>query len=260
MDPFNFSLMDIYRLLLVMFRTGALVMTVPVFSHVSIPRVLRVWFVILLAMLIFPSSFVAEIEPPSTTLHLTIVIFSELAVGFLMGFTVILIFSAVQFAGHVIGLQMGLAVASVIDPMSAGQISIIGQFYYLFSMLIFLLINGHHIMINALVRSFEFVPLGAAVFGPDIGTFFIDLSFMVFVIGIKLAAPVMITLYIMNSILGIVARTVPQMNVFIVGFPLAIGVGLALIGLSFPFFYMLINKVFRGLEGDLVTIIYMLRG
>jgi len=260
MDPFNFSLMDIYRLLLVMFRTGALVMTVPVFSHVSIPRVLRVWFVILLAMLIFPSSFMAKIEPPSTTFHLTIVIFSELAVGFLMGFTVILIFSAVQFAGHIIGLQMGLAVANVIDPMSATQISIIGQFYYLFSMLIFLLINGHHIMINALVRSFELVPMGAAVFGSGIGTFFIDLSFMVFVVGIKLAAPVIITLYIMNSILGIVARTVPQMNVFIVGFPLAIGVGLALIGLSFPFFYMLINKVFRGLEGDLVTIIYMLRG
>ena len=83
---------------------------------------------------------------------------------------------------------------------------------------------------------------------------------MVFVIGIKLAAPVIITLYIMSSILGIIARTVPQMNVFIVGFPLAIGVGLALIGLSFPFFYMLINKVFRGLEGDLVSIIYMLRG
>lgn len=260
MDPLNFTLTDVYRVLLLMFRTGALVMTVPVFGHISIPRILRVWFIILLAVLIFPSSVVSDITPPSTMLHLALVILSELAVGFLMGFAVIILFSAVQFAGHIIGLQMGLAVANVIDPMSAGQISVISEFYYILSLLIFLLINGHHIVIEALVRSFELVPLGGAVFGANIETYFIDLSFMVFVVGIKLAAPVVVTLFIINAILGIVARTVPQMNVFIVGFPLAIGVGLAFIGFSFPFFYMLLNKVFMGLEGNLISIIRMLRG
>jgi len=259
-DFFDFTLMDIYQVLLVMFRTGALLMTVPVFGHVSIPRVLRLWLIIILTVLIFPSGVTTGVDPPATVTNLAIVILSELAVGFLMGFATVIIFSAVQFAGHIIGLQMGLAVATVMDPMSAGQISIIGQFYYLFSLLIFLLINGHHMIVEALVKSFEMVPLGGAVFVPELGTFFIDLSFMVFVVGVKLAAPVIITLYIINAVLGIVARTVPQMNVFIVGFPLAIGVGLALIGLSFPFFYMLLNKVFLGLEPDLITIIRMLRG
>jgi len=260
MEILGFTLTDIYRLFLMMFRTGALIMTVPVFGHVSIPKMLRVLFIILLSLILFPLSFVPDIGTPSTVLGLVMVILSEFAVGFLMGFTVVLIFAAVQFAGHVIGLQMGLAVANVIDPMSAGQISIIAQFYYMLSLLLFLLVNGHHMVIHALVRSFELVPVGGAVFGGGIQEFIIDLTFMVFVTGIKLAAPVIVTLYIINMVLGIVARTVPQMNVFIVGFPLAIGVGMAIIGVSFPFFYMLLNKVFRGIEGDFVTVIRILAG
>ena len=212
------------------------------------------------ALLIFPSPVVSEIQPPTTVVHLFMVILSELAIGLLMGFSVILLFSAVQFAGHVIGLQMGLAVANVIDPMSAGQISIIGEFYFLLSLLIYLLINGHHFLIVALIKSFELVPLGGGMFGANIETFLINLSFMVFVVGVKLAAPVIITLFIMYAVLGIVARTVPQMNVFIVGFPLAIGVGLAMIGLSFPFFYNVLNSAFGDLENNISTLILMLRG
>jgi flagellar biosynthesis protein FliR len=243
-----------------MFRTGGLMMTVPVFGHVTIPRIMRVWFVILTALMILPSSIMADIQPPSTVLHLMLVILSEIAVGILMGFAVIIVFSAVQFAGHIIGLQMGLAVANIIDPMGAGQISIIGEFYYLLSLLIFLLINGHHFLIEALAQCFKLVPLGAAVFGPNIEELFINLTLMMFVSGIKFAAPVIITLFIMNSVLGIVARTVPQMNVFVVGFPLAIGAGLALIGLSFPFFASALNNAFNGLERDIILLIRMFQG
>ena len=260
MEQFGITLTDIYRLFMLMFRTGALIMTVPVFGHVSIPQTVRVLFILFLSFILFPSSFVPSIGTPSTIPELLIVIISELAVGFVMGFAVVLIFAAVQFAGHIVGLQMGLAVANVLDPMSEGQISIIAQYYYMLSLLVFLLINGHHMVIHALVRSFEIIPVGGAVFGGAIQSFLVDLSFMVFVTGIKLAAPVIITLYILNMVLGIVARTVPQMNVFIVGFPLAIGVGLAMIGVSFPFFYMLLNKVFQGLEPDLAALVRILAG
>ena len=255
MDFFSLTMADLYRAMLVMFRTGAVMMSVPVFGHASIPRRLRVWFVMLIAYLIIPVSFVIETDLPRTLVGLAVVILTEIAIGFLLGFAVMTVFAAVQFAGHIIGLQMGLAVANIVDPMGAGQISIIGEYYYLFSLVIFLLINGHHIVINAIVRSFEMIPLGGAVFGEPVQAMVIDFAFGVFVFGIKLAAPVLITLFITNAVLGIVARTVPQMNVFIVGFPLAIGVGLALIGISFPAFYMLINKMFNGLERDFAVII-----
>lgn len=260
MEPFGISTLDIYRTLLIMFRTGALLMTVPVFGHISIPRMLRVWLIVIFALMIFPSAVVSEIQPPTTTFQLAMVILSELAIGFAMGFAVIILFAAVQFAGHIIGLQMGLAVASIIDPMGAGRISIIGEFYYLLSLLVFLLIDGHHYVIEALVWSFEKIPLGGGVFEAGLGEFIINLTGTLFIIALKLAAPVIITLFIVNVVMGIVARTVPQMNVFIVGFPLAIGVGLIMIQFSFPFFQNVLINAFRGLEGDIIRIIQFLQG
>jgi len=260
METFGITLDDVYRVFLVMFRTAAMIMTVPAFGHVSIPRMLRVLFVMLISLLLLPSSFMTQIEVPPTMMHLLFVILSEVVIGFVMGFTVVLVFSAVQFAGHMIGVQMGLAVASILDPMSSVQISIIGQFYYLMSLVIFFLINGHHMVIAALVRSFEMIPVGATVTNPGLQAILVDMTYMVFVTGIKLAAPVVITLYILNAVLGIVARTVPQMNIFIVGFPLALGTGLFMIGISFPFFYMTVNKVFKGLESSLSEVIKILAG
>lgn len=260
MEPLGFSTMDLYRILLTMFRTGALLMIVPVFGHISIPRLLRVWMIIILALMIFPSATISEIQMPTTTFQLTIVILIELAIGFAMGFAVIILFSAVQFAGHIIGLQMGLAVASILDPMGAGQISIVGEFYYLLSLLVFLLIDGHHYVIEALVHSFELIPIGSGVFGTGLGEYILALTGNLFIIAVKLAAPVIITLYIVNIVMGIVARTVPQMNVFIVGFPLAIGVGLIMIRFSFPFFKTVLITAFKGLEADIINIIRLLQG
>lgn len=259
MDPFGITIQDIYRLMLIMFRTGALLMTVPVFGHVAIPRQLRIWLIIILAFVIFPSPVIETIETPSTTFQLALVILVELAVGFAMGFAVIILFAAVQFAGHIIGLQMGLAVANIMDPMSATQISIIGEFYYLVSLLIFLMIDGHHFVIRALVWSFELIPVGGMSFGPDLGDYILALTVNLFVLGIKLATPLIITLFILNVVMGIVSRTVPQMNVFIVGFPLAIGVGLVMIRLSLPFFKVVLINAFQGLETDVMSIINLLR-
>ncbi len=260
MDPFAIGIGDVYRLLLFSFRAGALVMTVPVFGHSAIPRQIRIFLALILALSMVPTHAGVDTPMPPTAAHLAVVILSELAVGFLMGFAVIVVFSAVQFAGHIVGLQMGLAVANIYDPMSAGEISLIGQFYYLFSLLIFLLIDGHHMVIEALARSYDLVPVGAAVFPAGIGMLVTDLVLMLFVFGIKIAAPVMVTLYIMNIVLGIVARTVPQMNVFIVGFPLSIGVGLGFVGLSFPFVYIVLEKAFNGLEGNFIVILRTVSG
>jgi flagellar biosynthetic protein FliR len=155
---------------------------------------------------------------------------------------------------------MGLAVANIIDPMSAGQLSIVGEFYYLVSLLVFLMIDGHHAVIEALARSYDIIPIAGGTYSADLGTFIINLTGNVFVLGVKLAAPVIITLFIVNMVLGIVARTVPQMNVFIVGFPLAVGVGILMIYFSFPFFRVVLVNAFRILEGDILRLMQYLQG
>jgi flagellar biosynthetic protein FliR len=260
MGLYDLSFSDIYQLLLVIFRTGAFLMTVPVFGHMTIPRMLRIWIIILIAFIIFPSIVTTGMEPPATLAHLAIVILNEVFIGLLLGFCVIILFSAVQYAGQIVGMQMGLAIANIWDPMGAGQISIVGEFYYLFSLLIFLLIDGHYYVLEALIRCYEIVPVAEGTFNASIGDYLITLSGMVFIVAIKLAAPVIITLFINNAILGIVARTVPQMNVFIVGFPLAIGVGMALIAFTLPVFTIIIEKVFLGIQTQIFTIARMLQG
>ena len=259
MDIFSFTLNDIYRLLLVMFRTGALLMTVPLFGHVSIPRMLRVWIVIIFSFTIYPSTVLTTVQIPPTVLHFTLAILSEIGIGLIIGFSVIIVFAGIQFAGQLIGLQMGLAVANINDPMGSGQISIISEFYYLLSLLILITIDGHHYIIEALIKCFELVPVGGIVFKSSIAEYYINLSGMVFVVAVKLAAPVIITLFIINAVLGIVARTVPQMNVFIVGFPLSIGVGLAMIGFTLPVFYTIVEKTFQSLRINITEIILLLQ-
>ncbi len=258
MEAIGLSTDDLYRILLIMFRAGALLMTVPVFGHVSIPRQLRVWIVIILALVIFPSAAVSTIPLPTTTFELVLVILTELAIGFSIGFTVVLLFAGVQFAGHLTGLNMGLAMASIVDPMGSGQISVIGEFYYLVSLLIFLMIDGHHFVIEALVRSYEMIPVSGGAFSAELGEFLMALTGNLFIIGIKISAPVIITLFIVNIVLGIVARTVPQMNVFIVGFPLSIGVGLVMIYLSMPYFETVFIEAYSALKMDIRGILILL--
>jgi flagellar biosynthetic protein FliR len=260
MYPLGLTLDDVYRMLLLMFRTGALLSTVPIFGHVSVPRVLRIWLMILFAVMLFPSAAISNYQPPATFFQLSIVILSELAIGFTMGFAIIIVFAAVQFAGHLIGLEMGLAISNVIDPMSAGELSIIGEFFYLVSLLVFLMIDGHHAVIEALVRSYELIPIAGGVFSADLISYIITLTGNVFVLGVKLSAPVIITLFIVNVVLGIIARTVPQMNVFIIGFTLAVAVGLIMIQLSFPYFKVVLVDSFRSLESDLLRIIQLMQG
>lgn len=259
MEALGFTLLDMYHFLLVAFRTGALFMIVPVFSHDSIPSILRVSIIMIVAWMIYPFTNFALTQPPATLVHLLMVIFREIAIGYLMGFAVSALFAAVQFAGHVIGLQMGLAVATVLDPMGAGQISIFGEFYYLLSLLVFLGINAHHYIIEALIHSFEMVPVGMLTFSPSLAEFMITLTGMIFVVAVKLAAPVIITLFITNTVLGIVARTVPQMNVFIVGFPLSIGIGFALVLISLPIFRIVLVRAIGDMQVHMHAILRILQ-
>lgn len=234
-------------------------MTVPVFGYITVPRVLRVWIVVLLSFIIWPSTLIVQLQPPATIAHLVLAVLNEIFIGLLMGFAVIIVFSAVQYAGQLVGLQMGLAIANVLDPMGAGEISLVGEFYYLLSLVLFLTINGHYYVINALIRCFTLVPVSLGSFHASIGDYLVTLTGMIFIVAIKLSAPVVITLFIMNVILGIVARTVPQMNVFIVGFPLAIGVGFALIAFTLPVFKIIVEKVFLEIQPQIFSILQMLR-
>ena len=166
----------------------------------------------------------------------------ELLVGIMIGFVFYSLFVGVQMAGAFVGFQIGFAIVNVIDPVTSQQISILAQFKFIMATLIFFLLDGHHMILQALVSSYQLVPIGEAVFNFSIHTEIARLIIGIFVIAIKLAAPVMATLILTDVGLGVVSRTVPQMNIFIVGFPLKIALGLFFTGAALPIFGVVFRK------------------
>jgi flagellar biosynthetic protein FliR len=232
-----------------MLRAGGILVVAPVFGHRNVPTMLKIGLIIVISLVLLPTIPATSIAFPPDIFGLTAVLIKEVAAGLILGFTSLLLFIAIQFAGNVIGLQMGFGIVNVIDPNSSIQVPIIGQFQFLLAMLLFLAVNGHHLVISAIAGSFKVIPLGQVNFSNLSAEIAIRAAVNTLALAIKLGAPCIVTLFLLDVSLGIVARTVPQMNIFIVGFPLKIGVGLIMLGISFP----VVGYVFARLLQDLDT-------
>ena len=240
--------------LLVFVRTLGIVAASPVFGHRAVVNQAKAGLALALALVLFPSVPVT-LHATTDLLPYAIAAVKELIMGMMFGFVARLVFIAVQFAGEVIGIDIGFGVVNIIDPLSAERISIIGTFMNLIALVVFLLIDGHHTILQALGASFDMVPLGGIQLTEMLGRSIIQLSGGVFVIAAKLAAPVITALFLTSLALGIIARTVPQMNVFIVGFPLKIGVGMGIILVSLPLFNTMLVKFFSQMGANLSIVL-----
>jgi flagellar biosynthetic protein FliR len=183
---------------------------------------------------------------------------NELLVGLVMGASLSFVFAAIQYAGQIVDFQMGFAIVNLVDPTQDVQIPIMGFFHFLIAILIFLAIDGHHWMIRALLDSFDIAPLMTAGFSSlavaEIARAFGDL----FVVAMRIAAPVIAVLMLYNASLGIIAKTVPQINLLIVGFPVRIALGMIVVGLSMSFFHPFLSNAFDMMMRNVYSIIHRL--
>ncbi|MFP4416475.1 MAG: flagellar biosynthetic protein FliR [Chitinispirillaceae bacterium] len=246
--------------LLIFARITAMIALLPILGAASVPTQLKAGMSFLLAIMIFP---LVEIDPQSTsqaTLSLFFIhMIKEVMVGIIIGFAAGFLFTAVEFAGHLIDTQMGFAMVQLINPFTDSTVSTTGQFHILIFSLIFLLLNGHYFLILAIQESFELIPLFGMQFAPDrMALFFTNMVGNIFILGIKLAAPVFSVLVLSELALGIVARTVPQMNIFFVGMPMKIGVGIATTVIVLPVVAKLFWSATQGLFEDIWKLLYMM--
>jgi len=168
-----------------------------------------------------------------------------------LGFTVNLVFTAVRYAGSVAGMQIGFAIVNSFDPMSNSQVSIISQLYYLLAVLIFFSTGAHQILVGAMYQSCLVVPPYAG-FSMAGGAWQILNEYgMVFSLGLRIAAPIVIVLLLVSASMGIVVKTVPQINILVVGFPIKISVGLITLGLSLVFFRQILISLMGGMDNQL---------
>lgn len=241
---------DIPAFLLIFVRVTSFFITMPLFSYRTIPNTHKIGLGFFLAWIMFYT-----IDPPVFEVNgaFLLLVMKEALVGLLVGFIAYLILSAIQIAGGFIDFQMGFAIANVIDPQTGAQSPITGQYFYIVSLLFLLSVNGHHLLIDGVYHSYQFVPIDNAwiPFGDEsLVTFVLKTFSTMFMIALQMALPVVGSLFLVDVALGIVARTVPQLNVFVVGLPLKIGVSfiviMAVIGImmgvvSHLFEYMLIT-------------------
>lgn len=215
-------------------RILGLMAAAPLFGNRSIPRRVKVGLGILLTIVVAPViPSVPDIEPFSLTGLLVVV--QQFIIGVAMGFTMRVVFAAVEFAGEVIGLTMGLGFATLFDPQSQGRSSAISQFLGLLMIMMFLALNIHLMLLAILVESFTTIPITGA---PMSGAAFYRLAEWggeIFRAGAQLALPMIAALLITNMALGILTRAAPQLNLFAIGFPLTLGVGFIVILLSLSY-------------------------
>jgi len=242
---------------LIFARVSAILLTAPLFSSGSIPVHVKIGLSFMLAVIVFPLVSVNDILVlPLASLGIAMA--GEVLIGVIIGFTARLLFAAVQLAGQLVGFQMGFGIVNVIDPQTSAQVSIIAQFENIITLLIFLAVNAHHWFIMAIAKSFEVVPLLAFSFTNSLMEALVRLSCDMFVVAAKVAAPIIAILLFTSVALGLLARTVPQMNIFIVGFPLKLAIGLLAVGLTLPLLSTLLRNLFQGLGEDIFVLMRLM--
>ncbi len=254
----GFGIGQILIWLLVFARTAGIFTTAPVFGNSHVPVTTRVGLAACLALIFTPLASAGGSQPPSDALDLVFALVKEAAVGLAIGFVGMLLFMVVQSAAELVSLQTGLGFAAVVDPMNNQQTSVLAQFQNLVATMLFLTINGHHILLQGLAESFAILPLGRMSFGPAAAGTIMTTFEHLFLAAIKIGGPIVGVILLTDVALGILARTVPQLNVLVVGFPAKIFVGLVTVVIAMPAAFVMMRTLFGGLGGDMHVLVQAL--
>ena len=255
----SYDASQLLAFILVLVRVSGIIATAPVFGSSNIPPQIKVVLSLMLALILYPFIPLITVYPDRPD-HYIMLIASEMLIGLVLGIIARFLFGAVEFAGTVIGFQMGLGMAMVFDPQSQEQISIVGKFENITATLIFLAMDGHLIVLQALVRSYSVLPPGGASISRPLVENLTELSASVFVIGLQIGAPLIVALFLANAIVGLLARSVPQIQVFVVGFPLTLMLGFLFLFFGMPFFAQAVHQMFEKLDTQYFEAINLLGG
>ncbi len=244
--------------LLIFARIGAFVAIAPVIGHSAVPLHVKIAISLFVSYLMYPLLLRTGIETDMAFGLFFFTIIQEMTLGLLIGFVSMLIFAGAQYAGSIISFNMGLYFANMFDPESSQQIPILSSFMYLFSMLIFIVVNGHHVTIQALQVSYVSIPIGEFAFSISMLERFITAGSTIFVVAVMLSAPILVALFLVNVGFGLLARVVPRMNVFIVSFPLKIGLGIMILMTTMPMLGFVFKKLLTDFQRNMMELVTFL--
>jgi flagellar biosynthetic protein FliR len=248
---------DLAAFALVLGRIGGIFGAVPGIGGRRIPLMVRTSFVFAVGLVLFPLVRQSLPAVGTDTISLALLVMKEALVGLTFGLLAQAVFVAVEFGGQLISAQMGYSVAEQFDP-EMGQVPIIATFQGMIALVLFFTFDAHHIFIRAMVESYSLVPAGQWAMTQGLIRFLVETITGAFGLAIRLAAPVAVALLLAGVALGILARTFPQMNIFMISFPLNIGIGLLVLGITAHAFIRVLEAAFGNLGSQLRTLLRLM--
>lgn len=253
--PLGVVLEGIDVFLLVFVRMTGLFVIAPIFGRRNIPNYLKIGLALVISVLLVNAVPMPKLEGYSNIWAYGLLVAKEFLVGITIGFVSYLVLTGIYVAGQLIDTQIGFGMVSVFDPMSNIQVPVTANLYFMISMLVFLMVNGHHMVIRALVESYRYIPVGGAVFQSAMMNDIIRVFSQVFVTGFKIAAPVTAAILVVDVALGVISKAVPQINVFVLGMPLKIAIGIIVMIITIPVFISFVDVLRDDMGGEMFKFI-----
>jgi flagellar biosynthetic protein FliR len=213
----------VVRIALLLVRPGMLIGTTPAFGSSYAPIPVRIGLIVLISLVLMPVvALPASLAPAA----MAFIALREAMIGLALAFSVQLVLVSAELAGHLAGFQLGFSYASLVDPQSGARNSVMSALYGMLALFVFLAIDGHHEMLRALAASYDAMPVGAWHVEGNIGMLVARMFGLIFTVGLQLAAPVILVLMVVELALGLMARTMPSLNLMMSGAPVRLLIGL----------------------------------
>jgi flagellar biosynthetic protein FliR len=251
---------DFVIVLFITLRISSAFVSSPFYGHFAIPGQVKVLLALVIAYMTFLSLPSRELN---MEISLWMIIFlgtKEVVTGLIIGYSLNIVFYGISFAGSLMGIEMGLSMAEIFNPMAGASNNVIGDIMYYLALMIFLLIDGHHYLIRGLIYSFRVIPIGRLNFSEPFYSLLIKYSGSVFIIAVKMASPLMVTFFLVNIASGVITRIIPQMQVFFVTQPLMLGLGFFMIISIIPIYVFIVKNLLQEYENQLYQIIRAMGG
>ena len=246
---------DFVLVFLIFVRIISVMVTAPIFGNISVPAMVKVSLSIIISYIIFLTIDKSNIHVDLNLISLALNAGKEVITGATMGFMLNFVFQGISFASSIIGYDMGLMMAEVMNPFEDSNSNVIGELIFFGAVMIFIFINGHHYIITAAVASFQVIPIGKFSITDASVSLLIKYAFSVFTIAIKIASPILVSFFLVHLAEGVVSKVIPNIQVFFVSQPLKLGLGFFMLSVLVPMYVYVIKGLLQNYENELFELI-----
>lgn len=234
--------LDLFMLMFV--RVSALIVSSPIFGRKTLPNILKICFCLVVAHVLFAGNTGARQPEYAGLFEFGGLVVMELLFGLVLGFVTTMFFSLVQMSGHYIDMQMGFGMVNVLDVQNNVSVPITGNLLNIVLLIAFFGVNGHLRLIHILGNTFSLIPAGFVTLDPRIGMIALDVFILSFLLSVHVALPLIVSGLLVEVVMGFIVRAVPQINIFVVGIPLKILIGIVILLIVMPVYVNFTDVIF----------------